>query len=397
MLSPARRAAWLSAFYYFAVFAALGAHVPYWPVWLETWGLTEGEVGYYLGAATIARILGTTLLPAFGDLFGIRRALIVATALATVVAHLLHLGAETPGELLVLTLLAAVVMAPATPMGEALGLRASERYGFAYPPVRAAGSLGFIAANVGVGALLGASGPDAALWVVVAGFTGVAVLGTVHPGGGAAPGAIADRSRLGEALSLLACPAFLVFALASAFSQASHMVYYVYSVLDWRAQGIPDVVIGWLWAAGVIAEIALMLGPGRRWVARTGPAIALALAALAGLVRWIAMAFSPPEAMLWPPQLLHAASFGLGHLAAMAFLVAALPPRLIGTAQGIKSGVLGGGLNAAVLFLAGIISTAFGIATAYWLAVGCAFLGIGFAIAVSCLWRGGRVVSDDVR
>ena len=325
-------------------------------------------------------------------MWGARRILIVATALATVAAHLLHLYAETPGQLMILTLLAAVVMAPATPMGEALGLRASERYGFSYAPVRAAGSVGFIAANVGVGAVMGSLGPDAALWVVVMGFTGVAILGALHPGGGAAPGTGLDRARFGEAVGLLALPPFLVFALASAFSQASHMVYYVYSVLDWRAQGIPDHVIGWLWATGVIAEIVLMLGPGRHWVARIGPAHALALAAAAGLARWVAMAFSPPEAMLWPLQILHAASFGLGHLAAMAFLLSALPPRLIGTAQGVKSGVLGGGLNAAVLFIAGMISAAFGIAAAYWLAAGCALVAIALALVMPRLWRGERIV-----
>ena len=392
MLTTGQRAAWLSAAYYFATFAALGAHLPYWPVWLETWGLSSGEVGFYLGAATVARILGTTLLPMLGDLYGIRRLLIVVTALATVLVHLAHLVVETEGVLMGLTLVAAVVMAPATPMGEALGLRAAERFGFQYAPVRAAGSIGFIAANVGVGAVMGSLGPNAALWTVVAGFTGVAILGALHPGGGAAPGADADRVRLAETPLLLGLPVFLVFALASAFHQASHMVYYIYSVLDWRAQGISDAVIGWLWAVGVIAEVVLMLGPGRHWVARIGPSHALALAAMAGLIRWVALTASPEQIWLWPLQALHALSFGLGHLAAMAFLAAAIPGRLLGTAHGVKSGILGGGLNALVLFIAGWVVASADIATAYWLAAGLSALAIGLALALNRIWDGGRVV-----
>ena len=392
MLSKSNAPAWLVAAYYFVLFLALGAHLPYWPVWLEHWGLTTGEVGFFLGAATIARILGTTVIPALGDFLAIRRALIVVTALSTVAAHLAHLFTGTATGLLLLTLLSAVVMAPAVPMGEALGLRAAERHGFAYARVRAAGSIGFIIANVGAGAVMGSVGPDAALWTVIVGFSGVAVLGAIHPGGGAAAQTGTDRASLGDARLVLRHPVFITFALASVLGQSGHMVYYVYSVLDWRAQGISDLMIGWLWAFGVIAEVALMLGPGRRLVAAIGPAHALTIAAVAGAIRWFAMSFSPDVALLWPLQALHALSFGLAHLGAMAFLAAALPGRMIGAAHGVKSGVLGGGLNALVLFVAGWIVAGGGISVAYWLAAVLSVLAMCLGMVLRRQWDGGRLV-----
>ena len=50
-MTPRTQAALLTAAYYGVMFAALGAHLPYWPVWLEHWGLTTAEIGWYLGAA----------------------------------------------------------------------------------------------------------------------------------------------------------------------------------------------------------------------------------------------------------------------------------------------------------------------------------------------------------
>lgn len=387
------RPAMLTAAYYAVLFAALGAHLPYWPVWLEHWGLTTAEIGWYLGAATIARIAGSTLIPALADIWAIRRWVIAVSALATVAAHLAHLWIETPAALMVGTLVVAVVMAPSVPIGEALGLRASERFGFAYAPVRAAGSIGFLLANIGIGALIGDTGPQVVLWAIVVGFSVVAVLGAIHPGGGAPAKGSYDRARPREVFGLFAIPAFAAFACASTLGQASHVVYYVYSVLDWRAQGISDTVIGWLWATGVIVETALLLGPGRRLILAIGPAHALALGGLAGMLRWAALSMTPEPWMLWPLQMLHAVSFAVAHLGAMAFLAAALPGRMVASAQGISSGLLGGLLHSGLLLIAGAVVAMSNIATAYWVAFVASALSLGCALWLRNTWRGQGLVA----
>ncbi|MEM9062630.1 MAG: MFS transporter [Pseudomonadota bacterium] len=396
-MSDRARAAFLTAAYYAVIFAALGAHLPYWPVWLEHWGLTTAEIGWYLGAATVARVFGTTVIPAIADHYAVRRWTIVVTSLATVMAHLAHLLAGTPAVLLAVTLIAAIVMAPSIPTGEALGLRAAERFGFAYAPVRAAGSVGFLIANIAVGAMIGELGPNLVLWTIVVGFSFVAILGAVHPGGGAPAGSEADRASPREVLRLFTIPAFLTFAVVTVLGHASHMVYYVYSVLDWRAQGISDATIGWLWATGVIAETVLMLGPGRRWVARLGAAYALGLGAAAGVLRWAAFTTAPDPLLLWPLQALHALSFGLAHLGAMAFLAAALPGRMIASAQGVMTGILGGGLSALVLIVASDIIEGASIAHAYWLVAAISLMSAIGAIVLGRLWQGQRLADDTSR
>lgn len=393
-MTPGRRAALLTAGFYASVFAASGAQLPYWPVWLADWGLTEAEIGRYLGLAILARIAGATLLSSLADRFAIRRWTIAGAALAAAGVYAAHLGIASPGALLLATLCASFCMAPLVPLGEALGLRAATWHGFAYAPVRAAGSVAFLAVNVAAGAAIGAFGAGSVLWFVLAGLLATAAFGALHPGGGAARSG-PDRAGPGEVRRLVAAPAFLVAAAAFAASQASHSVYYVYSVLDWRGQGIDPGLIGALWAFAVIVETGLMLGPGRRWVVRLGPAGALALAGAAGVGRWGLMTLSPPVAALWPLQALHALTFAVGHLGAMAFLASAVPPRLAGSAQGVAVGLIGGLTMAATAFGAAAIVEAAGIAAAYWLSAALSGVGLSLAIVLRRLWRGGVIGGTD--
>ena len=385
----ARRAAVLTAAYYAVVFAALGAYVPYWPVWLEAWGLDRADIGVLLSAATVARIVGSTVIPALADRYGIRRWIISITAAASAAMFLVHLALDTRGLLLVVTLLLSVLMAPSVPLGEALGLRAVAGHGFAYAPVRAAGSVGFLAANVGIGWALDRVHPDLVIWVSAACFLALAILGAVHPGGGS--GADTDRARYRETARLLVTPAFAVFALALAMTQSSHVVFYVYSVLAWQDQGLGGALIGWLWAFGVIAEMVLMLGPGRRIVARIGPAWSIAIGAGAAVLRWLAMAAAPGVVWLWPLMGLHAVTFALVHLGAMAFLAAAVPPRMAASGQGLVSGVAMGITSASAVAAAGAIVRDDGISTAYLLAAGMAGTGLLAALAMRWVWAGQRL------
>ncbi len=391
----ARREGLLTSAWYGALFFAFGAHLPYWPVWLADWGLSQAEIGSYLGLALVLRVVGATVLPALADRFAARRLVISVAGLAAAAVFFLHLFIDARPALLAATLAAAFVTAPLIPLGEALGVRAAGMHGFAYAHARAAGSLAFLAMNVALGALIARLGPGVVLWAVALNFLAVAALGAVHPGGGAPPGAGLDRSKLREAGALLRHPVFLTFAAAASIGQASHAVYYVYGTLGWVGQGIGAGVIGLLWAIGVVAEILLMVGPGRRLVERIGPARAVMLAGLAGVLRWGLMSQTPELALLWPVQCLHALTFGLGHLGAMAFVAAAIPPRLQASAQGLYAGGMGGLAIALATLAAGGISAAFGAASAYWLAAAMSGFALIAALRLGRIWDGQLIVRDQ--
>lgn len=376
-----RRAALLTAGYYAIAFGALGAYLPYWSVWLENWGLDRAEIGLFLGLATLSRIAGSMILTGIADRFAIRRWTITLASLASAAGFAAHAVIADQGVLMAATLLLAFVMAPQIPLGEALGLRASDRFGFGYAPVRAVGSLGFLAANIGLGWLLESAGPGIVPWVCAGGFTVLALFGALHPGGGSQ--ASDGRARPGEGLGLLRDPSFRWFLAAAALVQASHGVFYVYATLAWRDQGIGGVTIGWLWAFGVIVETGMMLGPGRSLVARLGPAIAIALGGAAGVLRWSVMATEPSLAWLWLLQALHAVTFALAHLGAMAFLASNVPDRLLGTAQGWLSAT-GAALSSAAAIGAGATLIAwYGTPAGYLLAAAFSAIGMGAAIALA--------------
>jgi MFS transporter, PPP family, 3-phenylpropionic acid transporter len=109
-------------------------------------------------------------------------------------------------------------------------------------------------------------------------------------------------------------------------------------------------VIGLLWAEGVVAEVALFFW-GRRLTDRLGPVGLSLLAAGAGALRWAVTAETTALPALAAAQLLHAATFGAQHLAAMRVLALVVPPPMAATAQTLHAS-LGVGLASGPLYAA---------------------------------------------
>ena len=150
-------------------------------------------------------------------------------------------------------------------------------------------------------------------------------------------------------------PIFALFMAAVAFTQASHAVMYALGTIHWRALGLGEGEIGALWAAAVAAEIVFLVtvGTGRRAAARPGPR-AGAARALAGILRWGAMMADPTGFWLWPIQGLHALTFAMAHLGAIAFIARAVPDRDAAAAQGATGSMAVGGVMALGMALAAV-------------------------------------------
>jgi PPP family 3-phenylpropionic acid transporter len=177
----------------------------------------------------------------------------------------------------------------------------------------------------------------------------------------------------------LRLPAFRLLLLLSALIQGSHALYYGFGSIHWAAAGHSATVIGLLWAEGVVAEVALFLW-GRRLADRLGPVGLSLLAAGAGALRWAVTAESAALPALAAAQLLHAATFGAQHLAAMRVLMQVVPPPMAATAQTLHAS-LGVGLASGALMLAsGPLYAALGGA-AFWAMAGLC------AAAVPAAWR----------
>ncbi len=379
-----------TAAYYAALFGALGVHLPFWPLWLENWGLSPAEVGAYTAAAIAVRVVAGLVLPVLADRLDARRATLAVTAGFGALAFLAHLSIDDAGVLFFATMASAAVFSGLVPIGDALGMAASRSFGFEYAQARSVGSAAFLVANLGLGAVIASQGPGAALWAIVAFLAATAWLGLTHPGGGKARAAA--RPTLSDARRLVSSRPFVAFVLAIGLSQASHGVLYAYGSIHWRALGLGEARIGALWAFGVGVEVALMAIWGGALVRRLGATGAIALSAGIGALRWAAMTADPTGALLWALQASHAASFAAGHLGAVAFISAAAPERLAGSAQGFFGAVAGGLLMALGAALAAALYPSQG-GGVYWIACAMSLGGLLASRWLARVWRGGGIIA----
>ncbi len=337
------------ALFYAAVFLFVGVSLPFWPVWLTAKGMSATEIGLLFTAGSWIRIAAPAIAAHFADRRGRRRGVLILLASLSFAVHLLFLVAEGFAALLAVSILAAIAFTPIIPMGENTTLLASRERRFDYGRVRLWGSIAFIVGATAGGRFVGGAGADAILWLVLGTLALTVLASLAMPETGSPP----SRRRV-PAAALLSKPSMAVFLVTASLIQASHAAAYGFATLAWRASGIDDDVIGLLWAEGVLAEIVLFaLGGGL--AARLGPARLLAIAAVAGIVRWLGFAIEPGLGLLVFLQALHALTFGAAHLGAMLYIVRSVPPEHSASAQALYSGMAMGLLMGGAIILAGAL------------------------------------------
>lgn len=374
------------ALVYVGLFAAVGFHLPFWPVWLRDQGLTAGEIGVLLAVTFFTKILTNPAVGHWVDRRGDRRWPMVLLSAGSALSFALYALADGFWALLAVTVLAGGFFASMMPVGDNLTMIYAMREKLDYGRIRLWGSLAFIAAASGGGWLLEGRPSDLVLWLITGGLvlTWVACLTapdirTRHDG--------AKPQPIGP---LLGNRLYLLFLLSASLLQASHMIYYGFATLHWQAAGLPGWFIGLLWAEGVIAEILLFAFSGRV-VGALGPALLLLLAGAGGAVRWSVLAVTTEPAALVAVQWLHALTFGCMHLGAMHFVNRCAPPGLSARAQTLYSSVTMGIAAGIGMVFAGQLYDALHGAAFFTMAA----LSAGGAAAAAVLrrrWDGGVVV-----
>jgi PPP family 3-phenylpropionic acid transporter len=370
------------SFFYAALFAGIGIQLPFWPVWLESKGLSAGEIGILLGTSYLVKIAANPLVGHVVDRLGSRRLPMIVMAAATTVAFGAFALTEGFWPILALTLVATGLFSAIIPIGDNLTLMKTREAGLDYGRIRLWGSLAFIATAVGVGAVLERSTPETILWMFV-GAIAITFLSCL-----ALPESAAAKANpsAGGIATLLSSGTFVLFLTSAGLIQVSHMLYYGFGTLHWRANAISDFTIGWLWASGVLAEIVLFAFAGK-WAARVGPATLLSLGAAAGILRWTLLATTTDVPLLFAAQLLHGATFGCTHLGAMHFVLRAAPPGLSARAQVIHSSVAAGLVPGIAMPFMGPLYQELG-GLAYLAMAALSLLGLLAAWQLGRRWRG---------
>ena len=361
---------------YAAYFVGAGIQMPFFPLWLKAKGLDARMIGVVLAAPFVARLIAVPLATRQADgREAVRAGIMLATA-ASVLGYVLVALAEGPAAILGAFTLASLALTPIMPLSETYALRGLSARGRAYGPVRLWGSATFILGSMTAGFFADVIPARDLIWLIVAGTLLTALVALALAPLGAAPAADAAPA---VPRKLLRDPAFIAVLVAASLIQSSHAVFYGFSTLQWRADGLNGTAIAGLWALGVIAEIVLFALQGRLPPFLSPPVLML-VGGVGATLRWSVMAFNPPAALLPFVQLLHALSFGATHLGALGFVARHAPPGRGATAQGYLALAIGTAM-AAMTGLSGVLYGSYG-AKAY-LAMALAAIGGSVACYVA--------------
>jgi PPP family 3-phenylpropionic acid transporter len=298
-----------------ASFGGIGVYLPFFPIWLEHRGVPPDLLGVILALPIVVRIVAVAPLMALADRGIGPRRLIAGACCAVALVYVALLRAESFVSLGALVVLMALAHAPIIPAADLVTIQAIRRdRRLDYGRIRLWGSIGFIAAVVGVGWLLDHRPIDVLLWVVL-----VTMVGTLAGMWGVPERRRDTRAANTESLAQVLQRREVMALIAACFLMAvAHGPYYTFFSIHLVDQGYSKTAIGGLWAIGVVAEIAVFA-----WLPalyRNFSAAALLMASLAlavlrfALIAW----FAHVAAALLLAQLLHAATFGVFHSAALA-------------------------------------------------------------------------------
>jgi MFS transporter, PPP family, 3-phenylpropionic acid transporter len=384
--------------FYTAYFLVIGIQLPFWPVWLESRGMTSAEIGLVLSVSLWVRIVTIPVAGVVVDRTGNRRGALIVLSASSLAASLLYPPIDGFWPILLVTVLVSAFFSPVMNLGDNLTLLIARANRLDYGRMRLWGSISFIAAAGLGGVTAAAQGPDSVLYLLIGGVALTAAASCLlpkpppKPATKSASSPLAGTAGRGRVMMLMTDPAFLLFLGATAAIQSSHAVYYAFGTLHWRELGHSEAVIGWLWAEGVIAEI-LLFAFGTALGARLSPARLLMVAGLGGLVRWTGTAMAETVPVLAVLQVLHALTFGAAHLAAMQYIARAIPIDRSATAQALYGALATGMCTALAMILAGAAYDRLH-AGAYFTMAAMASAGVGLALLLTMRERAEPLPAD---
>ena len=185
-------------------------------------------------------------------------------------------------------MLHAIALAPTTNIADAIAVSAARWHGFEYGWVRGAASAAFIAASAAAGAAIHTFGLPIIVVLQAALMMAVPVLLTGVP---AVSAESVERKIDREGVRLLLRSAlFRRIVLAAALVLGSHALHDTFSVIRWTNAGIPPQAASLLWSLAVAGEVFVFFLAGPWLLQRISPPMAIAVAAVAGAVRWLVSA-----------------------------------------------------------------------------------------------------------
>ncbi len=330
----------LSSFYFF-YFCLLGGTAPFLALYFHHLGFSSARIGELVAIPMLMRCVAPNLWGWLGDRSGQRLAIVRFGAVCTALCFAGIFLGHSYAWLALIMAGHAFFWHAVLPQFEVITLAHLRERTESYSRIRLWGSIGFICTVVGLGWLFEFASLDAyplALLTIMLGIVGASWWVP-----NAQPLARQDEAGAGGFLAQLLRPGVLAFYLCVCLMQLSHGPYYTFLTLHLEALGYARGLIGQLWALGVVAEVVLFLVMPRllkRFSLRQVLVASFLLAAL----RWLLLGtLAGHLPVLLFAQLLHAATFGSFHAAAIHFVQRSFQARQQGQGQALYAALAGTG------------------------------------------------------
>ncbi|EOD8956998.1 3-phenylpropionate MFS transporter [Providencia stuartii] len=350
MVIPSTR--WL-AIDYFTYFFAYSIFLPFWPIWLQGEGIDAEMSGVLLGIGLAARFLGAMFItPMVKDQSKLINALRILAGLSLLFAVAFSFGSHWAWLFFVMTGFN-LFFAPLVPLGDSLAGTWQKQFPFDYGKIRLWGSVAFIIGSIAMGYFADILGHQSIMVALIISCLALLLTAMLTPA--IMPKGIpkvAGEDKL-SFRQLIADKNVVTFLICVTLLQGAHAAYYGYASLFWKEAGYSDIIIGRLWALGVVAEVVVFMLSNklfRRWSSRN----LLLLSAISGIIRWGLMGAFTSLPVLIVVQILHSGTFTVCHLAAMRFISARKENEII-PLQGVYSALATGGGLAIITVVVGAI------------------------------------------
>jgi len=307
---------WRLSSFYFCYFASLGAYLPFWSLYLKNIGCSAEQIGELMALLVATKIVSPHLWGWLADRSGRGLALIRITALLSALAFAGFLYRQDFQWVAATTICFSFFWNATLPQFEAVTLVHLQNQPQRYSSIRLWGSVGFVAAVLGIGRFLDDFAIDFLPAIITAllslnWLTALITPEAIQVKQHAAKGSLCAALFKAEPLAF-----FTVYMLL----QVSHSPYYAFYSVYLQQSHYSATETGLLWALGVCSEIVIFLGM-YRLLKHFGLRSLLLLSLLLTSLRWLVIAYAVEcYPLIIGAQLLHAASFGIAHVVAMQLL-----------------------------------------------------------------------------
>jgi len=360
----------LSGFYLF-YFASLGAMLPYWSAYLFAKGFEAREIGELVAILMVTKIISPNVWGWIADHTGKRMAIVRFGSLCAIIAFFGILFVSSYWWIALVMLMYSFFWNATLPQFEAttfshLGSKVNQ-----YSSIRLWGSIGFVIAVWLLGLLIEQWGVSIVPFTLIGLFISIWVMSMIVPESAAGHLSL-DHEPLKQ---ILKRPA-VIGLLASCFlMQASHGAYYVFYTPYMLEHDYSMTDIGSLWALSVIAEVVVFIFMNRL-LHKFSLRHLILFSLVVAVIRWALLStFVEQLYIIIFIQLLHAATFGVYHAAAIHLIHIYFPGRHQGKGQALYSSISFGAGGALGSYVSGVSWDSLGSNVTFYIATGMALFG----------------------